>query len=192
MTADTIMALSPHRWIHQSLLDRATGFLLDAQQPDGTFERSWSLSESNAMFRALYALRSEYDHNPARHQRRLLPAISAMQRRLLVTANDDGGWGQTPDAPSDPMSTSYTLMALVHDHRHSTAVRNGTRYLLARQNPDGGFTSVSDQAAPRPLRYSVPVLANIFVLLAMTYLDPDFRIGGARPSERSLTSTGKG
>ncbi|WP_158841519.1 haloacid dehalogenase-like hydrolase [Saccharothrix deserti] len=178
MTANAVMALVPHAREHHQLMERAAGFIVRSQRSDGTFERSWSLSEANAIFRVLIALRAVYHRNPAVNQGRLAPAMLAAERRVLTTANPDGGWGQTPGEPSDPVSTAYSLMALAWNHRDSEVVRDGIRYLLSRQDPDGGYTSVSDQAAPRPLRYGVPILVNNYVLLAMTYLDPGFRYAG--------------
>lgn len=169
MTANTITALGPYHFAHAPLLHTATEFLLRAQKPDGTFERSWSLSESNAMMRAHAALSVAHGHNPAAHSGRLGPALEAIRCRLLTTANSDGGWGQTPGTDSDPMSTAYTLTTLAATRRHHPTVQAGLRHLLERQDGDGGYRSVSDQAAPRPLRYSVPVLTDIFVLLALTY-----------------------
>ncbi|MCX4404030.1 hypothetical protein OG840_20345 [Streptomyces sp. NBC_01764] len=169
MTANTITALQPFPFAHASLLEGATAYLLNAQKPDGTFERSWSLSEANAMLRALNALTLAHRHNPANHQGRLQPAIASIHQRLLVTANADGGWAQSPGEDSDPMSTAYTLTALAPTHPDHPTVQAGLHYLLSRQNPDGGYSSVSDQAAPRPLRYTIPVLTDIFVLLALTH-----------------------
>jgi prenyltransferase beta subunit len=170
MTANTIAALAPYRFAHEPMLQRATAFLLQTQKPDGTFERSWSLSEANAMMRAHAALEIAYRHNPAAHEGRLSPAIEAIRARLLATANTDGGWGQTPGDESDPMSTAYALTTLTPARPDHPTVRAGLRHLLARQDHDGGYRSVTDQAAPRPLPYSVPVLADIFVLLALTHV----------------------
>ncbi len=169
MTANTITALHPYHFAHTALLERATRYLINAQKPDGTFERSWSLSEANAMMRSLNALTLTHRHNPASHQGRLAPAIDSIHQRLLVTPNADGGWGQTPGEDSDPMSTAYTLTALAPTHRTHPTVQAGLHYLLGQQAPDGGYSCLSDQAAPRPLRYTVPVLADIFVLLALTH-----------------------
>jgi phosphoserine phosphatase len=184
MAANALLALAPYGRAHQRSLERVAGFVLRAQRMDGTFERSWSLCEANAMFRARLALRAVKQHNPASHQGRIDFAIDAAQRRLLTTAHTDGGWGQIPSEPSDPISTSYSLIALAEDHRHSAVVREGTRYLLSQQNPDGGYTSIADQAGPRPLRYGVPALVNNFVLLAMTYMDPSYRYADSGHGKR--------
>ncbi len=122
------------------------------------------------MLRALTALKRAHSHNPASHRGRLGPAIGSIPQRLLVTPNADGGWGQTPGEDSDPMSTAYTLTALAPTHRNHPAVHTGLHYLLRQQKPDGGYSSPSGQAAPRPLRYTIPVLTDVFVLLALTHL----------------------
>ncbi|MFI7454299.1 haloacid dehalogenase-like hydrolase [Nonomuraea sp. NPDC049714] len=169
MTANAVAALAPYAWAHRPALDRATGYLLAAQRPDGTFERSWSLSEANAMSHTMHALHTAYRRNPGTHAGRVLPAIAAARRRLWTTANPDGGWGQIPGRPSDPISTAYTLFALgPADHRGG--IDRGIRYLLDRQDTDGGYTSITDQAAPRPLPYDIPVLADHYVLLALAHL----------------------
>ena len=178
MTANTITALQPYRFAHPTCWSGQPATSSTHRKPDGTFERSWSLSEANAMLRALNALTLAHQHNPASHQGRLAPAIDSIHQRLLVTPNPDGGWGQTPGEDSDPMSTAYTLTALAPTHHTHPTVQAGLRYLLSRQNPDGGYTSVSDQAAPRPLRYTIPVLTDIFVLLALTHY--------AEPAQRGL------
>ncbi|WP_051766070.1 haloacid dehalogenase-like hydrolase [Saccharothrix syringae] len=179
-TADTVLALAPHAHAHRPLIERAAGFVLRAQRCDGTFGRGRSLSEAEAVFRALAALRFVHRRDPMAHEQRIGPAVRAAQRRLLTTANPDGGWGQAPGDPSDPISTAYSLVALAAEHRDSGVVRAGTAYLLREQDEDGGYTSIPDQAAPRPLPHGVTELANNFVLLAMTHLDPDYRHSGGR------------
>lgn len=127
------------------------------------------VAAAGAMMHAHAALTVGRGHNPAAHSGRLGPALEAIRSRLRATANSDGGWGQTPGTDSDPMSTAYTLTTLAATHRHHPTVQAGLRHLLERQDGDGGYRSVSDQAAPRPLHYSVPVLTDIFVLLALTH-----------------------
>ncbi|MDX3524620.1 hypothetical protein [Streptomyces scabiei] len=56
MTADAVLALAPHASQREHLLTGALEYVLDAQLPDGTFERSWTVSESSAILRALDAL----------------------------------------------------------------------------------------------------------------------------------------
>ncbi|MFG2913072.1 haloacid dehalogenase-like hydrolase [Kitasatospora sp. NPDC048298] len=166
MTAATITALAPYHRHHRELLTRATAHLLSAQHPDGTYERSWSLAEANAVFRAHLALRAAQRLNtgPAN---RTAEAIRHAHDRLIRTQHPDGGWGHTPDRPSDATSTAYSLIALA-DSGHAAVCARAVAHLIERQDSDGGFTDVTDQAAPRPLPYAIPVLTGNFVLLALT------------------------
>lgn len=166
MTAGALSALIP-RWRHHSdTAQAALQYLLAAQQRNGTFESSWSLSEANAIYRALRAIHHSRDHRPPASQFRARQVIALATCRLRTTQHPDGGWGHTPSHPSDPISTSYSLLAAPHrssSHLHWAAIA----YLLRQQQSDGGITSPPDQAAPRPLPYDVPVLADICVLTAL-------------------------
>lgn len=166
MTAGALSALAPSWDDHPDIAHQAVEYLLAAQQPDGTFERSWSLSEANAVFRALHALHTAAPHEPEAVCDRIRHATELAVSRLTATQNTDGGWGHQPGEPSDPISTSYALLSL-RDRPLVTAHGRGIGYLLGQQRQDGGFLSRPDQAAPRPLPYDVPVVADIFVLWAL-------------------------
>ncbi|MGH3773250.1 MAG: prenyltransferase/squalene oxidase repeat-containing protein [Pseudonocardiaceae bacterium] len=160
MTSGALRALAPAWQDHSRLCETATKYLLDAQEPAGTFERSWSLSESNAIFRTISAL-SAVPRGQAGHLRDRIGWVMARSMRYLqATQNHDGGWGQRSGDPSDVISTSYALLVMPGNG-------DGARYLLSQQRHDAGFISVPDQAGPRPLPYDVPVLADIFALWAL-------------------------
>ncbi|MFE8597346.1 prenyltransferase/squalene oxidase repeat-containing protein [Archangium violaceum] len=168
MTAGAINALAPNCEQHAALIARGIRYIITHQKADGTFERSWSLSETNAIFRALLAMRR-------------LPE-SASGLRLTVelaeeysldylrrSQNVDGGWGQRAGDASDPISTSYALIALSH-FDEPTTIECGVRYLVRQQQADGRFLSIPDQAGPRPIAWNVPVLSEIFALLAFDHV----------------------
>ncbi|MFG2004907.1 prenyltransferase/squalene oxidase repeat-containing protein [Spirillospora sp. NPDC048911] len=178
MTAGATCALGflPQR--HADLLGRSANFLLKAQRPDGTFERSWSLSESNTIWRTMWALRSlphpqasNLDHEIQRARNRSLGFLRSAQ-------NDDGGWGYRPGDPSDTASTAYSLLALSAIDEQAEVIRRGITHLLRRQESDGGYTALPDQVAPRPLLFDAPVFADIWALLALT--------GNGRPFQDRL------
>ncbi|GAA3463430.1 FAD-binding protein [Saccharothrix longispora] len=163
VTAGAILALAPDQEHHHDLLTRAVDFVLDAQLPDGTFDRSWTVSESSAIQRVLDALHAvpglAADDRVAEATRRAVA-------RLLATQHPDGGWGHTEDEPSDVLSTAQTLSALArHDAREATL--RAVAYLTAHQDDDGGFTSRPDQVGPRPLPFDYPVLADLHALTAL-------------------------
>lgn len=123
------------------------------------------------MSASVLALNAMSHHSPASLRPALHAAITRAQRRLLSTVNADGGWGHSPVARSDPISSAYSLMALTPNHLDSPPVRRGIRYLLSRQRADGSFIGPPDQVGPRPLPYSIPALGNAFILLGLSYLD---------------------
>jgi hypothetical protein len=171
MTAGAMVALAPCADSDAPLLTAAAGFLVGAQRPDGAFGRSWSLAETGGICASVAALNTVRDSMPMHLKGRISTSIDAALHRLLDTARDRGGWGQTPAQRSDPISTAYALLALARSsHARSPQVYAASEYLLAEQHADGGFTSPPDQTGPRPLRFTIPVLADIFVLLAMSQL----------------------
>lgn len=171
MTAGAVSALAWDGTGHRDLLDGAARWLLDAQHEDGTFERSWSLSEANTIWRAMWALHSMPEPTRTSLKARIADASAASYQFLVRAQNADGGWGYRPGDASDTASTCYALLALAAMGRRpqeDAVVRAGLAHLLARQGPDGTFTALPDQVAPRPLLFDSPVFTDIWVLLALT------------------------
>ncbi|SEL21193.1 squalene-hopene/tetraprenyl-beta-curcumene cyclase/sporulenol synthase [Pseudomonas agarici] len=169
MTANALIAFTPHWQAHADVLVAALGFLLHAQAPGGAFERSWSLSETFAISRVVSALKRA--PNACTHT--LHSAIDAVRenatRYLLTAQHPDGGWGHTPGESSDVISSAHGLCAAALLN-HDGLMKRGWHYLRARQLADGGFISIPDQAGPRPFAYDFPILANIFALNALAEL----------------------
>jgi FAD/FMN-containing dehydrogenase len=182
MTAGAILALATDSGRHERLLTGALEFVLDAQLPDGTFERSWTVSESSGILRALDALHA-VSAPTGDLATRIAAATDRSVARLAETQHDDGGWGQLPDDPSDVLSTAQAVPVIArHGQRRVTG--RGLAYLLSQQQPDGGFTGPPDQVGPRPLPFDFPVLADILALSALR------RAGtpASSPSHRSGTN----
>jgi len=167
MTAGAVIALAPRWDRYGAVIGPALDYLLDAQREDGAFERSWSLSEADAMFRAAHAAQAI---PPGRLDQRLQDRISLAATRsvgyLERTHNSDGGWGQRAGDASDVLSTSYSVLTAACWGRHQLGAK-GLQYLMDVQEPGGGFTSIPDQCAPRPLPYDFPVLADVYALMAL-------------------------
>jgi len=107
---------------------------------------------------------------------RISHASTASHRFLAKAQNADGGWGHRPGDTSDRASTCYSLLALSALGARVTQdplVRAGVAHLTSRQHPDGGFTALPDQVAPRPLLFDAPVFADIWALLALACCDSD-------------------
>jgi squalene-hopene/tetraprenyl-beta-curcumene cyclase len=166
VTGCAVLALAPARDRFAATLDGAVAFLLRRQRPDGTFERGWSLSEANAMFRAMLALRHGAAATPGTPAAAVERAFESSARYLTGAQNEDGGWGQRADDPSDVLSTSYSLLTL-NACDTTGPVPRAHEYLLAQQRGDGGYLSIPDSAGPRPIPHDVPVLADAFALLAL-------------------------
>ncbi|MFE9313371.1 prenyltransferase/squalene oxidase repeat-containing protein [Streptomyces sp. NPDC006706] len=171
MTGGAVSALAWNGPGHGDLLDGAARWLLDAQHADGTFERSWSRSEANTIWRAMWALHSMPEPTRTALKARIADASAASHRFLTRAQNEDGGWGCRPGDASDTTSTCYSLLALAamgQRPQEDSVVRAGLAHLLSRQGPDGMFTALPDQVAPRPLLFDAPVFTDIWVLLALT------------------------
>ncbi|MCS7482860.1 prenyltransferase/squalene oxidase repeat-containing protein [Umezawaea endophytica] len=150
---------------HREVLTEGLSFLADEQLADGTFPPDWSSSRLHTVFRAVLLTSRIPDHFPG-------PAAGIAERALnfvLRSQNEDGGWGQEEDSASDPISTSYAVMALCAQEDPRPVVA-GVRFLLRHQREDGGITSVSDSIGPRPFIFHVPLLADIFALMALGHV----------------------
>jgi squalene-hopene/tetraprenyl-beta-curcumene cyclase len=156
MTANAIIVLQPAGATYGDVVQGAVGFLLHAQQEDGTFERSWSLSTTFAIARAAAALRRSGRCGEA--------VLSKSMTYLHRSQNPDGGWGQMAGQASDVISSAHALSALSHGE-YSSNVQRGVAYLKKHQHSRRHL--LADQAAPRPIPYQFPVLARIFVLNAL-------------------------
>ncbi|TDD57676.1 hypothetical protein E1263_22545 [Kribbella antibiotica] len=162
MTAAAINALSCRPTGDAAVITSALGFLAAQQRADGTFPPDWSSSRFHAMFRAVLAV-SELDTSCAQELR------SKALDHILHSQNTDGGWGQQPGSVSDPVSTAYAMIALCHQP-DPRPVAAGIEYLLARQNSEGSIDSISDSIGPRPFVFRVPVLGDIFTLMAFAHI----------------------
>jgi prenyltransferase beta subunit len=171
MTANAVLSLSlglrhaPHL---REPIRRGLALLVARQREEGTFERSWSLSETYSMFRVIWASQvagaaGVLEEGEARDVRgmceRALAYLRAHQR-------EDGSWGQSGQRPGDVLSTAYALACLAltgQRERMSDAVR----FLLSRQTQEGGFPSEPDMVGPRPFIYDDPLLGTLFCLIAL-------------------------
>ncbi|MGW5135663.1 terpene synthase family protein [Streptomyces sp. NPDC004135] len=165
MTAGAVLALAPRAAEHEQLLTAALDFVLNAQHDDGTFERSWTVSESSVILRAVDALHA-IPVTDAGLAARIAAATARSLARLVRTQHADGGWGQLPDDPSDVLSTAQAVPVLAR-HGDPISVSRAVSCLLGKQDADGGFTAPPDQVGPRPLPFDYPVLADLHTLSAL-------------------------
>lgn len=68
--------------------------------------------------------------------------VNAHVTRLLADADAAGGWGLFPEFRPDPIDTALALPALNEAGVSDPAIRLALSYLVAAQNPDGGWGCV--------------------------------------------------
>ncbi|MEU5281528.1 FAD-binding protein [Streptomyces asoensis] len=187
MTAGAVLALAPDAARHKLLLAGALEFVLDAQRADGTFERSWTISESSAILRALDALHAVPPAGPELAAR-IAAATARSVARLVATQHPDGGFGRLPDDPSDVLSTAQAVPVLAR-HGALPAAGRAITYLLEQQDADGGFTSPPDQVGPRPLPFDYPVLTDLHTLSALHHARIPAVPARRTPSNTSTSSS---
>jgi prenyltransferase beta subunit len=175
MTAAAVDALTPRWQRHNDIIASGLHFLADQQSENGAFPPDWSSSRFHTVFRALLAA----SRNPAHQPPLLRQMTDRIMNLVLGGQNGDGGWGPQDGEPSDAISTAYALIAVCRQDDPVPAAR-AAAYLLGHQREDGSIISAPDSIGPRPLRFTIPVLADIFTLLALGHLNrritgPDLR-----------------
>ncbi|MER6399560.1 prenyltransferase/squalene oxidase repeat-containing protein [Kitasatospora sp. NPDC001603] len=173
MTGGALSVLSDGPHSNAVSLTAGAFWLTRNQQRDGTFERGWSLSEGNALFRAVHGLSAVLDRHlltaeAVRHARRTLSRATTY---IHDTQNPDGGWGHQRDRSSDPISTGYALAAIGHRGPVAT-LHAALGYLMSHQQSDGGFASAPDTVSPRPIPLDLPALAPAYVLRGLAHAFP--------------------
>lgn len=170
VTAGSVIALLPFWDKHKELVDKSVQYLLDEQADDGTFPLAWTLSNCSVITHVLDALRRVPSPSPPL-ARQIARAAQNGAQYVHTAQNSDGGWGQQPGQPSDVLSTAHALPTLAN-HGIPHALHRGISYLLAHQQPDGGFSAPPDQVGPRPLAYDFPILADVHALNALNAVLP--------------------
>jgi hypothetical protein len=80
--------------------------------------------------------------------------------RLRGLQNDDGGWGQEADLPSDAYATGQALyfLSLAGVARDRDEVQRGVAFLVSRQREDGSWPMTSRaHAGAKPMTNPVPI-----------------------------------
>jgi squalene-hopene/tetraprenyl-beta-curcumene cyclase len=143
VTAHVLEALCAQDGAGSPAARRAVGWLLRAQEPDGSWFGRWGANHvygTGAVVPALVAAGL-----PARH-----PAIVRGIRWLTDRQNPDGGWGEDIRSYHDPAwrgrggsTASQTAWALLALHAAgaggSPAASGGIGWLVDAQRPDGGW-----------------------------------------------------
>jgi squalene-hopene/tetraprenyl-beta-curcumene cyclase len=122
------------------VMDRGVRWLLDAQEPDGSWFGRWGANfvyGTGAVVPALAAAGLGADH----------PAMTAAVRWLEAHQNPDGGWGEDLRSYQDPSlggqgtstasQTAWALLALLAADRRGGSTDRGIEFLVGSQREDG-------------------------------------------------------
>ncbi|MFJ6774432.1 prenyltransferase/squalene oxidase repeat-containing protein [Kitasatospora sp. NPDC091257] len=185
ITAGVANALCSQADRQHTAIDEALTFLASQQHPDGSFPPDWSKSRLHTVFRATLAATRHPSHRTPNSPAQRITSRAA--RLVTNSQNTDGGWGQQHGDTSDATSTAYALITLAAHSTDPDPAARGAAYLLTQQRPDGSITSIPDSIGPRGFAFTVPVLADIFSLLALGHLAR--RLAPAPPQQISVPAS---
>ena len=92
---------------------------------------------------------------------------------LLRAQTSDGGWGAFPLAPGEPFDTAIALIALqrLYDPQQTLrAIARGRAYLVALQQPDGGWPETT--RPPGQQSYAQHISTSSWATIALLLSDP--------------------
>ena len=127
---------------HDRAAERGLRWLLDAQEPGGSWFGRWGVNHVYGTGAVVPALTAAGVSPGDERIRRAVAWLEAHQ-------NEDGGWGEDCRSYDDPAwvgrgastasQTAWALLALHAADERSAAVRRGVQWLARTQRPDGGW-----------------------------------------------------
>jgi squalene-hopene/tetraprenyl-beta-curcumene cyclase len=142
VTAHSIEMMAQQGLVDTEAGRRGVQWLLDNQEPDGSWFGRWGANYvygTGAVVPALIAAGIERTH----------PAITRAVSWLEQHQNADGGWGEDLRSYKDPewrgrgastaSQTAWALLALLAVDPHTEAVAGGIGWLVDNQRGDGGW-----------------------------------------------------
>ncbi len=154
-------------------VERAINFVLSLQEPDGSWFGRWGVNYIYGTFLVLRGLE-------AVGFGRGDPRIQRAAEWIRSVQNPDGGWGETCGTyddpktrglgPSTPAQTAWGIMALLASGDCTSAcVGRGVRWLLDRQESDGGWDESTGVGPSRQSLYTATGFPRVFYLAYHLY-----------------------
>jgi squalene-hopene/tetraprenyl-beta-curcumene cyclase len=154
-------------------VQKAIGFILKEQEPDGSWFGRWGVNYIYGTFLVLRGLDAiGFDHNE--------PQVQQAAEWIRMVQNGDGGWGETCGSYDDPnlrgtgvstpSQTAWALLGLLAagDDR-SDSIAKGVRWLLERQRADGGWDEALGEGARRESIITGTGFPKVFYLAYTMY-----------------------
>ena len=163
-------------------VEKAVQFILKEQCPDGSWFGRWGVNYLYGTFLVLRGLEAMGFWN---HE----PAVQQAAEWIRMVQNADGGWGETCGSyddkntagvgPSTASQTSWAVLGLLAaGDTRSDSVAKGIRWLVEKQQADGGWLELADGRAgesvytgtgfPRVFYLGYHMYKVYFPLLALT------------------------
>lgn len=154
-------------------VESAVNFIFSLQEADGSWFGRWGVNYVYGTFLALRGLAAVgVDPHDSRVQR-----AAAWLRRAQQA---DGGWGETcgtydepslrGQGPSTPAQTAWAVLGLLAaGDEGSEALEGGVRWLLRRQQPDGGWDESTCSGWRRQALYTATGFPRVFYLAYHLY-----------------------
>jgi squalene-hopene/tetraprenyl-beta-curcumene cyclase len=173
VTAHVVEMLAAEPGIDRNRFQRGVAWLMDEQQPDGSWFGRWGANHiygTGAAVPALVAAGIPHDHPSIRR------AIAWLERHQ----NDDGGWGEDLRSYDDPAwvgggtstasQTAWALLALLAAGRHDDAsTQRGVEFLVNTQRLDGTWDEdhFTGTGFPRDFYVNYHLYRHTFPLMAL-------------------------
>ncbi len=148
---------------------RGIRFLIESQEPEGSWPGGWGANRLYATFRALRGLRAAGVDDREAYVLRAAEWIRSIQ-------NSDGGWGEADGTseyvplPGTPSQTAWALLGLLAaGDVTSDSVGRGVEHLVSAQQPDGNWRDRGSNlpGIPGVVALTSAVSATCFPLLAL-------------------------
>jgi squalene-hopene/tetraprenyl-beta-curcumene cyclase len=154
-------------------IEKAIKFILDEQEPDGSWFGRWGVNYIYGTFLVLRGLDAiGFEHNE--------PQVQQAAEWIRMVQNPDGGWGETcgsyddpntrGEGPSTPSQTAWAMLGLLAagDDR-SDSVAKGVKWLLERQNEDGSWDESMGEGEKRESIITGTGFPKVFYLAYTMY-----------------------